>query len=73
MMRQVAGAFAEYERARMVEKLRGARDRASAAAGRRIEGRKPVLVGDVLALARKLRCRNPHKGERRSLRAIAAA
>src|ERR671933_769791 len=30
MMRQVAGAFAEYEKARLVAKLRGTRDRASA-------------------------------------------
>ena len=40
MMRQVAGAFAEYEKARLVHKLRGARDRRSAALGRRVEGRK---------------------------------
>jgi DNA invertase Pin-like site-specific DNA recombinase len=37
-MRQVAGAFAEFEKARLVHKLRGARDRASTAAGRRVEG-----------------------------------
>ena len=72
MIRHVLGAFAQMERTRLVKKLRGARDRASAAAGRRIEGRKPVLVGDALALARKLRRRNPHTGERRSLRAISA-
>ncbi len=40
MMRQIAGAFAQYEKARLVGKLRAARDRKSAAAGRRIEGRK---------------------------------
>ena len=39
-MRQIAGAFAQYEKARLVGKLRAARDRKSAAAGRRIEGRK---------------------------------
>ncbi|HYI83667.1 MAG TPA: serine recombinase, partial [Acetobacteraceae bacterium] len=44
-MRQVAGAFAEFEKARLVHKLRGARDRASEAAGWRVEGRKPTLVG----------------------------
>ena len=27
MMRQIAGAFAEYEKARLVGKLKGARDR----------------------------------------------
>jgi transposase-like protein len=36
----VAGAFAEYEKARLVRKLRGARDRASERLGRRVEGRK---------------------------------
>lgn len=41
MMRQIAGAFAQYEKARLVGKLRAARDRKSAAAGgKRIEGRK---------------------------------
>ena len=42
MMRQVAATFAEYEKARLVGKLRGARDRASERAGRRVEGRKGV-------------------------------
>lgn len=40
MMRQIAGAFAQYEKARLVGKLRAARDRKSEAAGKRIEGRK---------------------------------
>ncbi len=40
MMRQVAGAFAQYEKARLVGKLRSARDRKSAETGKRIEGRK---------------------------------
>jgi DNA invertase Pin-like site-specific DNA recombinase len=40
MMRQIAGAFAQYEKARLVGKLRAARDRKSAAEGKRIEGRK---------------------------------
>ena len=61
-MRQVAGAFAEFEKARLVHKLRGARDRASAAAGRRVEGRKATLIGDALATARRLRRRNPRPG-----------
>lgn len=72
-MRQMAGVFAEFEKNRLVHKLRGARDRASAAAGRRIEGRKATLVGDALAMLRRLRRRNPHTGKRRSLRAISAA
>jgi DNA invertase Pin-like site-specific DNA recombinase len=40
MMRQVAGAFSQYEKTRLVLKLRAARDRKSAIAGRRIEGKK---------------------------------
>ena len=40
MVRQILGAVSEFEKANLVAKLRGARDRASAAAGRRIEGRK---------------------------------
>ncbi len=71
-MRQMAGVFAEFEKNRLVHKLRGARDRASAAAGHRVEGRKATLVGDALAMARRLRRKNPRTGERRSLREIAA-
>jgi DNA invertase Pin-like site-specific DNA recombinase len=68
MMRQVAGAFAEYEKARLVQKLRGARDRASAREGRRVEGRKgygetrPELVREAKRLAR----RSPKTGAARS-------
>lgn len=40
MMRQIAGAFSQYEKARLVGKLKAARDRKSAALGRRIEGQK---------------------------------
>jgi DNA invertase Pin-like site-specific DNA recombinase len=74
MVRQILGAVAEFEKANLVAKLRGARDRASAAAGRRIEGRKgyaetnPKLVREAKRLARK----SPKTGEARSLREIAA-
>jgi DNA invertase Pin-like site-specific DNA recombinase len=74
MMRQIAGAFAQYEKARLVAKLRGARDRKSEQLGRRVEGRKgyaetnPELVKEAKRLARK----SPKTGERRSLREIAA-
>src|SRR3954451_7764223 len=59
MMRQIAGAFAQYEKARLVAKLKGARDRRSAELGRRVEGRKgygdinPDLVREAKRLARK--------------------
>lgn len=74
MMRQIAGAFAQYEKARLVAKLKGARDRKSAQVGKRIEGRKgyddtnPDLVREAKRLAR----RNPKTGKARSLREIAA-
>jgi DNA invertase Pin-like site-specific DNA recombinase len=73
MVRQILGAVAEFEKASLVLKLRGARDRRSAALGRRVEGRKgyrdtaPALVREAKRLARK----NPRTGEKRSLRRIA--
>jgi DNA invertase Pin-like site-specific DNA recombinase len=73
MMRQIAGAFAQYEKARLVAKLKGARDRKSAQLGKRVEGRKsyaetnPELVREAKRLARK----SPKTGEQRSLREIA--
>lgn len=72
MMRQIAGAFAEYEKARLVAKLKAARERKRKAAGK-CEGRKswaeinPALVQE----AKRLRRRSP-KGGQRSLREIAA-
>jgi hypothetical protein len=67
------GDVVEYEKARLVAKLKGARDRASARLGRRVEGRKgyrdtnPDLVREAKRLARK----SPKTGEARSLREIA--
>src|SRR5947207_10809834 len=66
MMRQIAGAFAEYEKARLILKLRHARDRVRATQGH-CEGRKPVPPGT----ARKLARRSSKTGQKRSLRAIA--
>jgi hypothetical protein len=72
-MRQIAGSFAEYEKARLVAKLKAARERKRAAApNQKCEGRKswaeinPKLVRE----AKRLRRRSP-KGHQRSLRAIA--
>jgi len=68
MMRQVAGSFAEYEKTRVVQKLRAGRERKKAETGR-CEGRKPPspeLVKEAKRLARK----RP-KGGKRSLRQIA--
>jgi DNA invertase Pin-like site-specific DNA recombinase len=72
MMRQIAGAFHEYEKARLVAKLKAARERKRADRGK-CEGRKswaelnPALVQE----AKRLRRRSP-KGGQRSLRDVAA-
>lgn len=72
-MRQIAGAFAQLEKARLVAKLRHARQRVRQAQGR-CEGRKPLAVThpDAVALAKRLRRASPLTHERRSLRAISA-
>ena len=72
MMRQIAGAFHEYEKARLVAKLRVARERMREAKGK-CEGRKSwaeINPGLVLE-AKRLRRRSP-KGHQRSLREVAA-
>jgi DNA invertase Pin-like site-specific DNA recombinase len=68
MMRQIAGAFAQYEKARLVAKLKAARDR-KAAAGGKAYGRYGYVreAPRAVALAQELR------GEGKSLRAIASA
>lgn len=76
MMRQIAGAFHQYEKARLVAKLKVARDR-KRTAGMKVEGRKSHAEidaaehgGRMIALARRLRRKSPKRG-RNSLRAIA--
>jgi hypothetical protein len=73
MMRQIAGAFAEYEKARLVHKLRHARDRKRIERGK-CEGRKAhsELRPDVVAEAKRLRRASPKTGERLSYRQISA-
>jgi len=72
-MRQVAGVFAQLEKARLVRKLRGARDHKSEKLGRRIEGRKAYREThpEMVAVAKRL-SRKPRGGKRRSLRQVAA-
>jgi hypothetical protein len=72
MMRQIAGAFHEYEKARLVAKLKAARERKRAAAGK-CEGRKSwaEINPDLVREAKRLRRRSP-KGHQRSLRDVAA-
>lgn len=76
-MRQIAGVFAQLEKARLVGKLKAARDR-KRATGTKVEGRKSYAeidrrdhAGQMIALVRRLRRRRP-KGGRRSLRDISA-
>jgi DNA invertase Pin-like site-specific DNA recombinase len=72
MMRQIAGSFAQYEKARLVTKLRGARERIREASGK-CEGRKSYAERDpeLVLTAKRLHRRSP-KGHRRSLREIAS-
>jgi DNA invertase Pin-like site-specific DNA recombinase len=71
-MRQIAGAFAQLEKARLVSKLKAARDR-KRATGVKVEGRKSIgeAKPEVVELAKRLRRASPKTGERRSLREIA--
>jgi DNA invertase Pin-like site-specific DNA recombinase len=73
-MRQIAGAFAQLEKTRLVKKLRAARER-KRATGVKVEGRKRIVErenGDVVvAEAKRLRRRSPKTGQRLSLREIA--
>lgn len=71
MVRQILGAISQFEKAQLVQKLKGARKRKKAATGR-CEGRKPV-PDNVVKEARRLSRKSPKTGDRRSLRAIAAA
>ena len=63
LIRQVLGAIAEFDKAMTVAKLKGARDRKSAAAGRRIEGRKSHAVSNPEAVAMVKRLRAASSGE----------
>jgi DNA invertase Pin-like site-specific DNA recombinase len=73
MMRQIAGAFAQYEKARLVARLRRARDLKRQRTGKKVGGRRShaELRPEVVAEARKLARRSPKAGQR-SLREIAA-
>ncbi|SEP40717.1 hypothetical protein SAMN04487843_11619 [Methylobacterium sp. ap11] len=71
-MRQIAGVFAQLEKARLESKLKAAWDR-KRATGAKVEGRKShqELRPEVVAEARRLRRARP-KGGQRSLRDVAA-
>jgi DNA invertase Pin-like site-specific DNA recombinase len=71
MMRQIAGSFAQFEKTRLVTKLRGARERIRETQGK-CEGRKSYAERDpeLVLAAKRLHRRSP-KRHRRSLRQIA--
>ncbi|MBR0969607.1 recombinase family protein [Bradyrhizobium japonicum] len=73
LIRQVLGAVSEFEKAMLVAKLRGARDR-KRRAGIKVEGRKSIAEErpETVAFARQLARARP-KGGKRSLREISAA
>src|SRR5262249_17835601 len=72
MMRQVAGAFAEYEKQHLVAKLRSGRERIRRRTGKKVGGRKSHAEQwpEAVALAKRWRRANPRTGERLSFRAI---
>lgn len=74
MVRQILGAVAQFDKAMTVDKLRGARDRASDRLGHRIEGRKANEEIDMgLAKAvRRLARKSPKTARKRTARQIAA-
>lgn len=73
LIRQVLGAISEFEKAMLVAKLRGARDR-KRRMGIKVEGRKSLAEQrpETVELARRLARARP-KGGKRSLREISAA
>ena len=74
MIRQILGSVAQFEKAMLVSKLRGARERKKRETGQKVEGRKSHLEArpEVVALARTLARKKP-KGGQLSLRAVSAA
>ncbi|QIO68315.1 recombinase family protein [Rhizobium leguminosarum bv. trifolii] len=74
LIRQVLGAVSEFEKAMLVEKLKGARERKRRETGKKVGGRKNYgeMEGgsEMIALAKKLH-RYPVNGKRRSLNDVA--
>lgn len=73
MWRQIAGSFAQYEKTKLVAKLRAARDRLRTSQGK-CEGRKSHAERnpEVVRQAKRLARRNPKTRVVKSLRQIAA-
>ena len=72
LIRQILGSVSQFEKAMLVAKLRGARERKKAVTGK-CGGRKSYVERDAatVALAKRL-ARYPVNGRKRSLREIAA-
>jgi len=72
LIRQVLGAVSQFEKAMVVTKLRGARERKKRETKQKVEGRKNYseINLEMVTLAKKLH-RYPVNGKRRSLREIA--
>jgi DNA invertase Pin-like site-specific DNA recombinase len=73
LIRQILGAVSEFDKAMVVAKLKGARERKRVITGKKVEGRKShaELKPEVVALVRQLHRKRP-KGGQRSLREISA-
>ena len=76
LIRQVLGAVSEFEKAMLVEKLKGARERKRRETGRKVGGRKNYgeIEGgpEMIALAKKLH-RYPVNGRKRTLADVSGA
>jgi DNA invertase Pin-like site-specific DNA recombinase len=73
LIRQILGAVSEFDKAMIVAKLKGARERKRVITGKKVEGRKShaELRPELVALVHQLRRKRP-KGGQRSLRDISA-
>jgi DNA invertase Pin-like site-specific DNA recombinase len=73
LIRQILGAVSEFDKAMIVAKLKGARERKRIHTGQKVEGRKnhAELHPELVALVRQLRRKKP-KGGQQSLRRISA-
>lgn len=73
LVRQILGAVAQFEKAALVAKLKGARERVRRQRGK-CEGRKShvEINPEAVALAKRLHRASPKTGERMSLRRISA-
>src|SRR4029079_15913204 len=67
LIRQILGAVSEFDKAMIVAKLKGARERKRVITGKKVEGRKSHAEQnpELVALVRQLRRRRPKGGRGR--------